>query len=313
MASPRRSGPVGDEGRDQEGAGPGHHGGGLFVDHVAVLDGARAGADGALDGLGGIGVDQDVGVGAPGLVDGGGELVVRILKLIDGIGGRGHPAAGHDLDLVGAEADLVAHRLAHLGDTVGDSAQAADQVDAGARRSEIGRRPGIAVSAGLADGASADEQPGPGEQALLDGLAMTRVGAGGIANRGEAAHQDVAQHVPRDRRLERRQDLWIGRNAPAHGGHHDMDVAVDEARHEGPPAQVDDPGPGRVDDALAEFGDVSAPDQELVSRSQGAVAGLQHREIAKENVHHPFHPPMTPGRGVLTYAFATDANWLWFR
>ena len=87
-----------------------------------MLDGAHAELDRAANALARIGVGGDVSVRTPGLVDDGRDLIGGILDVVEGVGDRDDPAAGHDLDLVGAEAQLVADRLLYVFDAVGDAA-----------------------------------------------------------------------------------------------------------------------------------------------------------------------------------------------
>ena len=76
----------------------------------------------------------------------------------------------------------------------------------------------------LADGAPADEQPGADDQSLLDRLLVAQIGAGGVADGGEAAHQDAAQAIARVRVHERWQHCPIGRVVSAGK---DVQVAID--------------------------------------------------------------------------------------
>ena len=77
--------------------------------------------DGAPDRLGRVGVRADVGAPACRFLDRGLDLVHPELQALQRIGVRGDAARDHDLDLVGALAQLVAHRPQHFGHAVGDA------------------------------------------------------------------------------------------------------------------------------------------------------------------------------------------------
>jgi len=119
---------------------------------------------------------------------------------------RGDAAAGHQLDLVGALADFVAYRLAHLGHAVGDAAEA----EAGEMRRAfaglelVGGRARVAVAAGLADGSARHEQTRAPEQPAFDGLAMPGIGAARVAHGRETPHQHAVQGRQRVRGDQRR-------------------------------------------------------------------------------------------------------------
>jgi hypothetical protein len=139
---------IGHQRGHQEGALFLHHPGAVLVQQVAVLDAAHARAHRARDGARRIGMRHDVGVGGLGLFADGGQFGQRILRAVDRVGGAGDAAAGHDLDLVGAVAHLLAHRAAHLGVAVGDGAE---QAQAGAAADQFlhALRPHVGMAAGL--------------------------------------------------------------------------------------------------------------------------------------------------------------------
>jgi hypothetical protein len=85
-----------------------------LVDQVAVFDAAHAGLHRAGDGPRRIGMGQCVEVGGLGLLHRGAQFVHRELRAVDRVAGARDTAAGHDLDLVGALAHLLAHGAAHL-------------------------------------------------------------------------------------------------------------------------------------------------------------------------------------------------------
>jgi hypothetical protein len=98
-----------------------------LVDEVAVFDAAHTRLNGACHRPWRIGMGQRVQV--RGLVDRGAEFFDAELRAVDGVGGAGDATPGHDLDVVGAVAHLLAHGTPHLAHAVGDRAH---QAEAGA-------------------------------------------------------------------------------------------------------------------------------------------------------------------------------------
>jgi len=114
---------VGDQRRNRVGALFGHQARRRKIDQIAVLDGAHTAAHRPTDGLGGVGMGEHIGRPRPRLLDDGADLVLGIAPGSHGIGRRCHAAGRHDLDLVGAQQQFLARRLAHA---VGDTSQRAD-------------------------------------------------------------------------------------------------------------------------------------------------------------------------------------------
>ena len=86
-----------------------------------VLDAVDARLDGGADAVVAVGVGGHLEPGPVGLVHDGAQLLVGVL-LGAGRAGVGHDAArGAHLDELGAVLDLIADRLAHLADAVGDA------------------------------------------------------------------------------------------------------------------------------------------------------------------------------------------------
>ena len=173
-----------------------HHPRAGLVEQVAVLDRAHARLHRAGDRARRIGMGHRVQVGGLGLLAGGAQLVDRELRAFERIGRAGDAAAGHDLDLVGAVAHLLAHRAPHLADAVGDRA---DQAQPGAGAEHLARAhalgPHVGMAAGLADREAGDEQPRALEQPARHRLLQPEIGARRIAHRREAA----VQHALHDR------------------------------------------------------------------------------------------------------------------
>ena len=101
----------------------------------------------------------------------------------------------------------------------------------------------FAVAAGLAERLTGDEQPRAFEQALFHRGLDAVVGTAGVAQRGEAAMQHGAH---RDRAFRGEQcQRHVGQQAQVHLGEHDVDVCVDQPRHQRAAAKVD-AGGGRA-------------------------------------------------------------------
>jgi hypothetical protein len=105
---------------DEEGAGLGHQLDRVVGGEGAVLDTVHASPDAGADASIAVGVRGHSQPVAVGLVDDRRQLLVRVLLAAGGARERHDAARGGDLDQLGPVLDLVAHRLAHLGHTVGD-------------------------------------------------------------------------------------------------------------------------------------------------------------------------------------------------
>ena len=120
---------------------------------------------------------------------------------------RGDPARDHYLDLVRPPAQLFAHGPAHIVDPVGNARGEGQGVLAMADIAVVGPRAKIAVAAGLAEGPACNEQPGPGDQPVLDRALDPPVGSGGIAYGGKAALQHRFEDADRPRTHQGRRYL----------------------------------------------------------------------------------------------------------
>src|SRR5262249_6195374 len=156
-------------------------------------DGANATTHGAPDRLGGVGVGTDVFAPVVGLLAVRLDLVGAELEALQRVVGRGHAAGDHELDVVGALPQLLAHRLEHLRHAVDDWRQVVQAGATGACDRALGPAPEVAVAAGLAHGPAGDEQAWPVHQPVVDRGLHAEVAAGGVAHGGEAAHQHGAQ------------------------------------------------------------------------------------------------------------------------
>ena len=67
-------------------------------------------------------------------------------------------------------------------------------------------------------------------------------------------------------------------------------MAVDQPRHQHPPAKIDDLGPRRLDGALGHLGKNAVPDQDLVPRLEDALGGIEQIQVLQQNFAHCFLP-----------------------
>ena len=125
----------------------------------------------------------------------------------------------------------------HLRHAVGDAAERGARMAAGAARNAGGARAEIAVAAGLAQRPAGDEQPRPGDEALLHRLGEPEIGAAGVAHRGEAARQHALQDVARlvgdegDRHARQPREIDLDRDR--------MDMRVDQPGHQRAAGKID--------------------------------------------------------------------------
>ena len=215
----------------------------LVVHEEAVLDGIDAADDGVLDPLGALSVRCGLDVGVLGLLDEGADLLHAVLAL----GGSvllGHDAAGgHDLEEVGALAELLTSRFPDLVDAVGDPPEQKALGPFGRHKVDVAVTPAVCETA-----SPRRDDPGPDHRALLDrAFDEDPVHPADLPDRGEARVDDApgvvngsgSAHVRLlgDRRRQvRRQQAG------------EMDVGVDQPRHHRLARDVDDLGPLRDHD-----------------------------------------------------------------
>src|SRR5262249_49476761 len=95
-------------------------------------------------------------------------------------------------------------------------------------------------------------------------------------------------------------------------GQEDMDVAVDQARHQGAlAAAVDDLGGARLDRLGRHLFYGVALDQHLVAAAWLVPARIEHAEIPEQNLRHrrspsPGRPPYAPARFGATVALLSE-------
>ena len=222
-------GEKGHQRRHHEGPGRGRHPCRLLVDLGAVLDGAHAELGAAAHRVGRVRVCHHVGPPRRGFLYADADLLVGVLVHPERVGRREHAARDHHLDLVGALAQMLAHRLADGIDPVGHLRDR-PVVGGAAAGLEAGLLAHVAVAAGLAQRLAREEDPGARDQAALHRHGEAEVGAAGVAHRGEAPPERALQAVPRLLVEQRRRNV-LDR------GHVDLDeerveVGVDQPRHE---------------------------------------------------------------------------------
>jgi hypothetical protein len=79
----------------------------------------------------------------------------------------------------------------------------------------------------------------------------------------------------------------------------DMDMAVDQARHQRAAAAIDDIGLGGLDRLVGEFADGFAFDEEFIALAQLAMIGFEQGEILEVQCGHRKSPPGSRTSGGL--------------
>ena len=159
---------------------------------------------------------------------------------------------------------------------------------------QVGAIAEIAVAAGLAERLARNEHPGTRDQALLHRLLVTEVGAGAVADRGEAAHQRSAQHLAGAGVNQRRQLGGIAGLARADDRRDRMHVAVDQPGHERAPAEVHHFRLGRRNRALFDGRDLAPAHKHLKACAKGARVNVEKCEVLEQDLGH-FSPLARPG------------------
>src|SRR5689334_25401239 len=162
----------------------------------------------------------------------------RICKLSSGSRLRRDAARYHQLDLIGALPELVAHRLEHVGYAVGDATHVGEARAARALEARLRAPAEVAVAARLADWHARYEHARSFDDAVVDRRLQAPIAATRVANRGEAAHQHPARGGDGLRREQRQRHAvaqlgcaWIeeaaaGKEIGCHGVPSDRDLAT---------------------------------------------------------------------------------------
>mmetsp|Transcript_92302 Transcript_92302/g.288849 ORF Transcript_92302/g.288849 Transcript_92302/m.288849 type:complete len:261 (+) Transcript_92302:579-1361(+) len=240
------------------------------------------------------------------------DLVESELSAVNTIAWRCHAAGNHQLDLRGALADLIAACLAHLRHSVAHDAK---PVHAHAGLCILPGPSLVSMAARLGQCMTAEKDLWALDQVLLDCLGQPKVGAAGVTHGREPPQQHAAQDVPGPHCRVRRR--LPGQHGEVRAPGRDVDVHVDQARHEGHAAGLDDPiarfrldaranGSNRVaqdPDGLAGFGEDSPLHVEdpRVDKSDGLALAAQHGRLTRGLIelslgHGPGHG-VPAGRG----------------
>src|SRR5207237_2868197 len=155
---------------------------------------------------------------------------------------RGDTAGDHDLDLVGALPELVAYRLDHLRHAVGDAAHVGKARAAGTFNRRLIAAPEIRVSAGLTDRHAGNEKPRRIHEPALGRDLGALIATAGVAHGGKAPHQHVARVDHRLGGQQRQRHALEQREIDL--GQKDVNMGVDQARHQRAAAQIDAGGVG---------------------------------------------------------------------
>ena len=227
---------------------------GLRRGEGTVLDGINPGADGRLDGPGGINVCGHLQAERVRRLDRHPHLLVRHQLLVGIVPGGGDATRRHELDHIGAPALVLAHAqprlLGGVDDAVGPTGMAQAGIEPAARIPVARRRP---------QRFERDPQPRAGNFAGIDGIAHGDrvVTATDVPGAGET----LLQHGPAEHRAVER-PVDFGMSEPILRGVDlarqlagDMHMTVDETRHDRLTGEIDAFDPGRRLEAGLDGGD----------------------------------------------------------
>ncbi len=209
----------------------------FVVHHRAVVHRPHSGANGCFDAIGAVGVGGHEAAPALRLLDGDGDLFVRVL-LCAGRDPLGEHGAGREnLNEVRAVLEVRAHRVA---DGVHSIRERLDDGNLHVDR----ELPGVAGTAGRSHVVSRHHEPRPGDDALIDGVTEidvdVRPGRAHVATGGEPGAES-GEGVSRSRESRLRWRRLEQDVLPMHA----FDVGqvgmeIDETRQEGGASEVDD-------------------------------------------------------------------------
>ena len=69
-----------------------------------------------------------------------------------------------------------------------------------------------------------------------------------------------------------------------------MGVTVDQPRHQGPPAKIDDLGAGRLDGAVRDLGEQTVLDQHLMPGLENPRVNVEQVQVLQQDWAHRFLP-----------------------
>ena len=232
------------------------------VERLAVLDRVDARIHRQLDAGEAFGVRRDAEALPVRFLDDRLDLGPRHLSGLHRLAGHGEGAGRHDLDQVGALLDLLAHGLAHL---------------VGSVRLAVHRREQAPAGRGGGYDLAAQQQPRAGAQLRADRLAL-REQLAAVAAEVARSRDAAREHGPGCGRLRVGPYIRLVRKLAAGRGRErqaaEVDVGVDQARHDRAPTGVDDAVAIRGHVAVDHLGDDSVADQHgraLARRPSGSV------------------------------------------
>ena len=165
----------------------------LLVDQVSVLDAFHSGSDRLPDSLGDVNVHHDVCAGVFGRMDRRPDLLLEELDVLEPVVQRGGAASYHQLDLAGAQSQVVSCGDGDGVRTVGDRRRSdhfgVGRIAALERPGNVIDGPEVAVTARLRNHRAAGEYPGAGDDSLVDRALQAEDRSSGVPDRGESPQQ----------------------------------------------------------------------------------------------------------------------------
>jgi hypothetical protein len=258
--------------------------GGRFVHQEAVLDAFHTGIDGRSDRSRREGVRDDVRAPIPGRFNRGAQFGPGEGGHIDRTEGRRHPTARRQLDLGGAQHELLAHPHADLVGAVRHHG-AADLLHAGKHAADgprqVGQLAEIPVPAGDGDHGAGRIDARALDDAIVDGALETEHRPAHVANGGEAAHQRVGRLVAGQEIVVADVTHRLDRRRP---DQHRVPMIVDQAGHQRASAALDE---ARVRPAIERDGlcrnrlDPVAAYQDMRRSRQGGAFPIEDPDVLK--------------------------------
>ncbi len=256
------------------------------VHQMRVFDARDASGDRSLDRLWRVGMHGDVRAPVRRSLDGSAQLFVGERHGVERAVWRRHAAAGAELDLRGAEHQLLAHPQADFIGAVGDR-ESADQFPTGQRRAwrarHFERQPEVAVSGRDRDHRAGWPDARTDDHAFIDGALEAPRRSAHVAHGGEPAHQRVGGLGARH---EVGVALGVGQRGRGRRPHEDgVPVHVDQARHERAPAPVDDDGGGAAigrDGRGRDAFDAVATHEHERRRREGAALAVEDADVLEQ-------------------------------
>ncbi len=255
-----------------------------------MLDAFDAGLDRPAYGFRGIGVHGHIGAPVVGGLDRGLHLVQRVLRHIQRVVGRGGAAAGHDLDLGRAGAQVFTGRGQYLVPAIGDEAHA-HQFASRNRTTEpagtIARHPEVTVAGGLRDHRAAWVDARPDVLALVDRPLDTEYRAAHVPGGSESAQQHLLRFIGCFRFEGPEACLGVHHFRLRTGAHEDVHMHVAHPWHQRPATAVDE-GHRLAGIGLDRFGtDPGNPvvdDEDVRRRGELRIGAIEDAHVADQHL-----------------------------